>query len=67
VVRTKAARQRLTRLEGRYRVGARLVFRIASADHIGKFTRVVVRRGVAPARTDACLWPGQSRPQACPT
>src|SRR5689334_22220788 len=34
VVRTTAARQRLKRLEGRYRVGARLVFRIASADHI---------------------------------
>jgi len=66
VITTQAARERLKRLEGNYRPGARLVFRIASRDRIGKYTRVVVRRGVAPARTDECLWPGQTAPRACP-
>jgi PKD domain len=66
VIREAAARQRLRRLEGRYRAGARLVFRITGSDRVGKYTRVVVRRGVAPARTDRCLFPGQTRPQACP-
>jgi hypothetical protein len=66
VARTSTGTRRMTRLEGRYREGARLVFRVTSAGRIGKYTRVVVRRGVAPARVDRCLWPGQARPRACP-
>lgn len=66
VVRTRTARQRFKRLEGDYRPGARLVFRIASRDRVGKYTRVVVRRGITPARTDQCLWPGRTAPRACP-
>jgi hypothetical protein len=66
VIRRAARVQRLRRLEGRYRAGARLVFRITGAGRVGKYTRVLVRRGIAPARTDRCLFPGQTRPQACP-
>jgi hypothetical protein len=66
VVRTGARRQRLSRFEGRYRAGARLIFRVTVEGRIGKYTRIVVRRGIFPARTDRCLWPGQSDPQSCP-
>jgi hypothetical protein len=66
VVRLSSGFRRMPLLQGRYRAGARLVFRVTAAGRIGKYTRVVVRRGVAPARVDRCLWPGQPRAQACP-
>jgi hypothetical protein len=66
MVRTGRRRWRLRGLERRYRAGARLTFRVTAPGRIGKYTRVVVRRGLRPARSDRCLWPGESRPQACP-
>jgi hypothetical protein len=66
LVRTSSSGRRLRRLEGRYRDGTRLTFRVTSPGRIGKYTRVVIRRGLPPARTDRCLWPGETAPRACP-
>ena len=36
------------------------------AARVGKYVRFKVRAGKAPARRDACVVPGSSRPVACP-
>jgi len=34
---------------------------------IGKYTVIKIHRGKAPTRADRCLYPGRSRPAACPS
>jgi hypothetical protein len=69
--RAVARRMRRTTLRlGAYerplRAGTVLEIRVLSATRIGKYTRIAIRRGKAPARKDRCLWPGKLSPRACP-
>lgn len=68
--RTAAAIPRSKRLRVRkaqrvYRAGLVLEIRVTGADRVGKYTKVRFRGGRTPARTDACLQPGASKPSAC--
>ena len=49
------------------RAGTRLEIRVTRPSFIGKYTRLIVRRGQPPLRRDRCLMPGSSRPIACPS
>jgi hypothetical protein len=55
------------RFERTLRPGVTLEVRIAKAGVIGKYTRLVVRRGKLPERVDTCLAPAGVRPMACPS
>jgi putative metal-binding protein/hemolysin type calcium-binding protein len=48
------------------RPGARLEVRITKRATIGAVIRLTMRRGKAPARRDACLFPGHRAPRRCP-
>jgi PKD repeat protein len=57
---------RVRRLERkRLATGAVIEVRVTRRGYIGKYTRLTFRTGRAPARTDACLAPGSSRPVRC--
>jgi hypothetical protein len=58
-------RVRLHRAERLYRSGALLELRVTGRGRVGKYTRLRIRTGVAPARTDRCLRPGSSTPVRC--
>ena len=58
-------RTRLKKGELLYRAGAILEIRVTGRAKIGKFTRLRIRRGRAPARLDRCLAPGATAPSAC--
>ena len=65
--------RRLSRRPGRLRVFERvlerrtvLTVRVTRAGFIGKYVRIRIRGGAAPARRDACLLPGRRTPSACP-
>jgi hypothetical protein len=49
------------------RAGTRLEIRVTRPSFIGKYTRIVMRRGRPPRREDRCLMPRSSRPVACPS
>jgi Big-like domain-containing protein/PKD domain-containing protein len=57
---------RFRSFERRLRAGVVLEVRIAKAGVIGKYTRLVVRRGKLPQRVDECLDPGGAKPIVCP-
>jgi hypothetical protein len=59
-------RVRLRSLERFHRSGTRIVIRVTSPQLIGKYTRIIIRRGREPARRDRCLLPGGTKPVACP-
>jgi hypothetical protein len=46
--------------------GTRIVVRVTRPERIGKYVRLRIREGRAPARRDACLLPGSPRPAPCP-
>jgi hypothetical protein len=48
------------------RAGVTLTIRVARRRYIGKYTQIVVRRGQAPSRRDACLFSSSPRPRRCP-
>jgi hypothetical protein len=65
--------RRVSRRPGRLRVFERvlerrtvLTVRVTRAGFIGKYARIRIRGGAAPARRDACLLPGRRTPSACP-
>jgi hypothetical protein len=58
---------RFRRLERRLRSGTVLKLFVTKPGTIGKYTRFRVRRGRAPTRKDACLLPGSSKPEPCPS
>ena len=58
---------RFRRLERRLRAGTVIELFVTKPATIGKYTRFRVRRGRAPARVDACLLPGSSKPRPCPS
>jgi hypothetical protein len=54
------------RLQRALRAGVVLEVRITKGGQIGKYTRLVVRRGRLPQRLDLCLDPAGVKPIACP-
>jgi hypothetical protein len=58
-------RLRVRALERAFPAGTRIEFRITKPSRIGKYTRVVIGAGRAPARRDRCLMPDRRRPVAC--
>jgi len=56
---------RLKRAERLYRKGAVLDLRVTGRGKVGKFTRLRMRKGLAPARVDRCLAPGSVAPTRC--
>ena len=60
-------RVRLRKGELLYRAGAILEIRVTGRARIGKFTRLRIRRGRAPARLDRCLAPGAHGPAPAPS
>ena len=55
------------RFERTLRPGVTLEVRVTKAGEIGKYTRLVVRRGKLPERVDTCLEPAGVKPMACPS
>jgi hypothetical protein len=50
-----------------YRAGAKLKVFVRRGQTVGKYTRFTVRKGKAPSRADACLFPGDPfEPRSCP-
>jgi hypothetical protein len=58
---------RVRSLQRTYRPRARIEIRVTQPQKIGKYTRLMTRRGKAPLRLDRCLMPGSTRPVRCPT
>ncbi|HZH23813.1 MAG TPA: hypothetical protein VEY49_02845 [Solirubrobacteraceae bacterium] len=65
--------RRRTRGPGRIRkferflpAGLEITIRVRRPALVGKYVRLKVRAGLPPARQDACVMPGSSRPVACP-
>jgi HrpA-like RNA helicase len=48
------------------RAGVRLKVTVTRRGFIGKYALIRLRRGRPPWRRDLCLFPGSSRPRACP-
>jgi len=61
----QSKRLRVRKAQRVYRAGLVLEIRVTGADRVGKYTKVRFRGGRTPARTDACLQPGASKPSAC--
>jgi hypothetical protein len=58
---------RFREVERRLRAGVRLGIFVRRGDTIGKYTRFSIRKRKAPARFDACLFPGDPfDPRGCP-
>jgi hypothetical protein len=47
-------------------VGTVIEVRITKKGFVGKYVRFKIRSNRAPARTDACLQPGKTKPSKCP-
>jgi glucose/arabinose dehydrogenase len=61
------AAKRVRRFERRFRGGTKLEVRVTEPDVIGAYVKLKIRsRHRGPVRSDACLWPGESKPRACP-
>jgi hypothetical protein len=58
--------RRLSALQRAYGAGVRIEIRVSKRNRIGKYVRITIRDGKAPARKDACLWPGSKVPRVCP-
>jgi hypothetical protein len=57
---------RVRALERKLGAGTVVEIRVTEPGLVGKFTRIRIRRGLAPKRIDRCLQPGSSEPSACP-
>jgi hypothetical protein len=66
VTRRAAGSTRVRQFERRLRAGTRLLVQVTKAGHVGKWTEITIRRGMAPRRWDGCLEPGSSRAVQCP-
>lgn len=65
--------RRLVRRAGRLRpferylpAGTRITIRVVRPGRIGKYARIAIRAGAAPARVDACALAGSASPVRCP-
>jgi PKD domain len=63
---THDGRVRFRRLQRKLRAGTVIEVLVNRPGSIGKYSRFTIRRGRPPARVDACLAPGATRPSACP-
>jgi hypothetical protein len=54
------------RFERDLRAGVRLTISVSKPGYITKVTRIWIRRGRAPLRSDLCQAPGARKPSACP-
>jgi hypothetical protein len=61
-----AALQRFRTFERSLRAGVRLTIVVSKPGFVGKWTEIVIRRGLAPGRSDRCLAPGARMPERCP-
>jgi hypothetical protein len=61
------SRIRLRRFERRLGAGTRLAIKVTQRGRIGKWTTIVIRRGVAPKRWDQCAYPDARVPAPCPS
>jgi len=66
-VRSATRAVRFRQLERRLRAGTVLRVFVTKRGRVGKYTRLTIRRGVPPARTDRCLRDGSARPVRCPS
>jgi hypothetical protein len=57
---------RIRALERFLRAGTRITIRVGRPQHIGKYVRLLIRAGRPPARRDACVLPGRTKPVVCP-
>lgn len=62
---TISRRTRLRALERSFPPGTTIEFRVTLSGHIGKYTKLRIRRGARPARVDRCLPPGSRAPVRC--
>jgi large repetitive protein len=62
----KATRVRFPRF-GRLRAGVVIEVRVTKSGTIGKYTRIRIRKGKLPSRSDSCLMPGKTKPTRCPS
>jgi hypothetical protein len=65
-VRPRHGHVRIRALERPLRAGTVIEVFVSRPGRIGKYTRIRIRRGRAPARKDACIRPGARRPGRCP-
>jgi hypothetical protein len=61
-----AAALHVPQYERALRAGTRLAVTVTKPGYISKVTRVTIRRGKAPARSDQCRRPGEQRLTRCP-
>jgi hypothetical protein len=63
----RSRKLRLRRFERWLRAGTVLEVLVTGPGRVGKYSRFTIRRGKPPARKDACVAPGSTRPSACPS
>jgi hypothetical protein len=63
---TAAKLTRLSTFEREFKAGTRITIKVAKPGYVSKVTVLAIRRGAAPTRSDACLYPGHKRTQRCP-
>ena len=56
----------MPQFERALRAGTQLTITVAKPGYISKVTRITIRRGKAPARSDQCRLPGANRLIRCP-
>lgn len=62
----RASLTRLWRFERALRAGTRLEVRVTKPGHIGKWTKIIIRGGAPPRRSDRCVYPKTRRVAPCP-
>jgi PKD repeat protein len=65
--RSTGKRVRFKTFERTIRPRAKLEVFVLAPGRIGKYARFKMRRGKPPARVDACVMPGKTRPRPCPS
>ena len=63
----RGGRVRFKAIERALRAGVRLKIYVRRGETVGKYTGFVIRKGRAPRRADACIFPGDPfEPRLCP-
>ncbi len=61
----KGSKMTLVSLQRSLSAGTVITITVRKGKTLGKYTRLRIRRGTAPARVDRCVRPGSSKPVAC--
>jgi hypothetical protein len=64
--RTGQALTHLSTFQRPLKSGVRLTIKISRSGYVAKVTVLKIRRGLAPLRSDGCLYPGHKKTQRCP-